>query len=100
MGAARPPHGRPRQATPLTRTLRQPPCRPRRWRRPLAAGLALVLIAVLVPGALADEGGTGAAPGGAEATRSPRSRTPTRWPRRSRRTRRGRDACVTRAHRH
>jgi hypothetical protein len=59
MGTARSAHGRPRPATPVARALRQPPRRPRRWGRPLAVGLALVLVAPLVPGAHADGSGSG-----------------------------------------
>jgi hypothetical protein len=54
MGAAQPAHDRPRPAAPVPRARRQPPRRPRRRGRLLAAGLALVLVAALVPQALAD----------------------------------------------
>jgi hypothetical protein len=59
MGATQPARGRPRPATPLPRTHQQPPRRPRRWGRLLAAGLALVLVAWLMPRALADPDGGG-----------------------------------------
>jgi hypothetical protein len=49
MGAVQPPHGTPRPATTVTLTL-----------RPLAAMLALVLVAALVPGAHAEENDTAA----------------------------------------
>jgi hypothetical protein len=55
-----PPHGTPRPATPvMSRILR----RPRRWGRLLAASLALVLVAALVPAARAEESGAPAEPG-------------------------------------
>src|SRR5262245_2623090 len=57
MRAVPPPCGSPRRATRLPRARRQPARRPRRWGRPLAVVLALVLVAALVPGALADTDG-------------------------------------------
>src|SRR5262247_1101059 len=57
MGAAQSARGRPRLAPPVARARRQPSRRPRRWGRLLAAALALVLVAALVPGAHADDGG-------------------------------------------
>jgi hypothetical protein len=69
VGAARPPHDPPPQATPVTHPRRQPaqsPRRARRWRQPLAAGLTLVLVAALVPRALADDSGPAAASGTGE----------------------------------
>src|SRR5262245_42019757 len=58
MSAARPHRGRPRPTTPVPRARRQPPWPLWRWGRPLAAGLALVLVATLIPGARADDSGT------------------------------------------
>jgi hypothetical protein len=63
MGAVQRPDGRPRQAPPVPRTLRPPR---RRRGRPLAAALALVVVAALVRGAGAEESGTMAEPGLAE----------------------------------
>jgi hypothetical protein len=59
MATAHPAPGRPRPATPVARARRQPAPRPRRWGRPLTVGLALVLVAALVPGAHADSGSDG-----------------------------------------
>jgi hypothetical protein len=62
MTATRPPRARPRPATTMARTRRQPPWRPQRWGRPLAVGLTLVLVAALMPGAHADDGGVPISP--------------------------------------
>src|SRR5262245_11340665 len=65
MGATQPARDRPRPATPVPRARRQPPRCPRRWGRLLAAGAALVLVAALMPRALADpNGGEGSFDGG------------------------------------
>src|SRR5262245_43161007 len=56
MGAARPARERPRRVTPVPCARRQAPEGPGRWGRLLATGLSVVLIAALVPRALADEG--------------------------------------------
>src|SRR5262245_35246443 len=63
MSAARPHRGRPRPTTPVPRARRQPFQRRWRWGRPLAAGLALVLVATLLPGARADDSSTPAESG-------------------------------------
>jgi hypothetical protein len=60
--AAPPPRGRPCQATPLPGPRRRPARRPRRWGRLPAAVLVPVLVAALVPGALADTDDGGAMP--------------------------------------
>jgi hypothetical protein len=62
MATAHPAPGRPLPATPVARARRQPAPRPRQWGRPLTVGLALVLVAALVPGARADDGGDGGLP--------------------------------------
>jgi len=63
-GVVRPPRTKPRQAPPVRRARWQPP---RRWGRPLAVVLALVLVAALMPGAHAEgEGGDGGMPVAAE----------------------------------
>jgi hypothetical protein len=59
MGAARVSHGTPGPATPMTRACGQRSRRPWRWGRLVAAGLALVLVAPVVPGARADDGQDG-----------------------------------------
>src|SRR4029453_7648431 len=60
MSAAQPHRARPRPATPVPCARRQPTRRPRQWSRLLAPGLALVLVAALMPGAPAEgEGGDG-----------------------------------------
>jgi hypothetical protein len=59
MNAARPHRARPRQAPPVRCARRQLAQRPRRWRRLLAMGLALVLVAAVVPGAHAGDDGGG-----------------------------------------
>jgi hypothetical protein len=66
MTAARPHRAKPRQAPPVPRARRQLSQRPRRWGRPLAVGLALVLVAALVPGAAADPDDGGGMPAAAE----------------------------------
>ena len=66
MAAGRRPHDPPQQATAVTHPLRQPPRRPWRWGRLLAAGLALVVVAALVPRALADDSGPMVASGAGE----------------------------------
>jgi hypothetical protein len=55
----RPPRGKPGPATRVPRARRQPTRRPRRWGRPLAAGLTLALVAALMPGAHAEGEGDG-----------------------------------------
>jgi hypothetical protein len=62
VSTARPVPRRPRPAPPVPRTSQQPLRRPRRWGRPLTLGLALVLVAALVPGAHADDDGDGGMP--------------------------------------
>jgi hypothetical protein len=57
MGAVRPARERPRRATPVPSARRQVPGGPRRWGRLLAAAVTVILVAALVPRALADEGG-------------------------------------------
>jgi hypothetical protein len=65
-----PPQDTPRQATAVTHPLRQPPPQPPRrpwwWSRPLIVGLALVVVAALVPRALADDSSPVAASGTGE----------------------------------
>jgi hypothetical protein len=56
MGAARPPRSRAQASPTRTCPRRQHPRRPRRWGRLLAVALSLVLIAAVVPRALADDG--------------------------------------------
>src|SRR4029453_5636701 len=66
MTAARPHRARSRPASPM-RARRQLSQRPRRWGRPLTVGLALALVAVLMPGAHAEgEGDGGGLPVAAE----------------------------------
>jgi subtilisin len=73
MGAARPVRGRPGPATPGPRARRQPPRRPWRWGRLLVVSLALVVVAALVPQALADTDG-GGMPASGDRGVAPRSR--------------------------
>src|SRR5262245_14246128 len=56
MGAVQPARGRPRPATPVPQVFGHPWWYPRRWGRLLAVGLALILVAAVVPGARADDG--------------------------------------------
>jgi hypothetical protein len=62
MGTAHPAPSRPRPATPAPRARQQPTRHPRWWGRPLALGLALLLVAAMVPGAHADTDDGGGMP--------------------------------------
>jgi hypothetical protein len=66
MGAARPVRRRACRATPMPHARRQAPRHPQRWGRLLALGLALVLVAGLVPWARAGDGADSGVPDSSE----------------------------------